>query len=122
MKMKRKKCLAKTDLKFLQAISKLDANGFTQITPLLKSKHVNLICALCRNVLFSKLGLKLGKRTVNKLNKIAKPHRNSFLKLSNKNLDIKTKKKIISQRGGFLSSIISLAIPLITSLVSTFVK
>ena len=48
--------------------------------------------------------------------------RNSYLQLSNKNLGINKKKQIISQRGGFISTLVGIAIPLISSLVTALSK
>ena len=120
--MVKKTRISKNNINFLKAISRLDSNGFAQITPLLKTAHINLICELCRNVLFSKFGQKLGKKSFNKIKKITKPNRNLWLNLANKNVSTQKKRKIISQRGGMLGTIISLAVPLITSLISAFTK
>lgn len=120
--MTKKRPVSKKDIKFLKLIAKLDGDDFKEILPLLKSSHVNLICTLCRNVLFSKLGLKLNKKSIEKIKKHTEKHKKSYLQLSNKNLGIKKKKQIISQRGGFIGALVGLAIPLISSLVTALSK
>lgn len=120
--MGKKHPVSKKELKFLKMIAKLDFDDFKEILPLLKSSHVNLICTVCRNVLFSKLGLKLNKKSIGKIKKHTERHRNSYLQLSNKNLGINKKKQIISQRGGFISTLVGIAIPLISSLVTALSK
>ena len=67
--MSKKRWVCKKDIKFLKLITKLDGDDFEEILTLLKSSHVNLICTLCRNLLFSKLGLKSNKGSIEKIKK-----------------------------------------------------
>ena len=106
------------DLKFLKFFSRLGKDDIKILIPLLKRSHLDLICSTCSNILFSENGMKLSKHRIRKIQKIAKPHSKRFKTLANKFSSLNQKKKIISQEGSGLGTIIGLAIPLITSLFS----
>lgn len=120
--MRRNKKSSISNINFLKMISHIPPNDIAQVLPLLKVHHINLICSVCRNVLFSKHGLKLSKSKIEKIKKLTEPNRKSFLALANKNTNLKRKKKIISQHGKGIGALIGLALPLISSLISGFSK
>jgi len=117
-----KKTISFDELEFLKIFGKLNEKQISKIIPLLKKTDINLVCSLCSNVLFSKIGGKLSLKKKNKIREITLPKRNKYLILANKNASSGLKKKILIQEGKGIGALISLAIPLISSLVSAFTK
>lgn len=110
------------DLAFLKLLSKLNHEDIQYLVPLLKKNHIDIICTVCRNILFSENGLKLKKRHINKIKKLTLSNAKDYKTLANFNSSLKMKKRIINQRGGMIGTIIGIALPLITSLISSLSK
>lgn len=119
MKGKKIKNKKHIDLAFLQILSKLNQKDIEYLLPLLKREQIDIICSVCRNILFSENGLKLKRRHINKIRKLTLPNAKDYKTLANFNSSLKTKKKIIHQRGGMIGTIIGIALPLISSLISS---
>ena len=119
---KSRKSVNKKQLNFLKMMNKLDTNDFKEIAPLLQAKHINLICSVCSNVLFSKFGAKLPKSKAKKLRMLTLPRKHRYMSLANRNIPLKQKRKIISQEGRGLGLLLSTAIPFIANLISGFSK
>lgn len=121
-KAKLKKSVNKKQLNFLKMMNKLSSDEFKELAPLLQAKHINLICSLCSNVLFSKFGANIPKSKAKKLRMLTLPRKQKYLTLANRKAPLKQKRKIISQEGRGLGFLLSAAIPLISSLISSFTK
>lgn len=110
-----KKQLSNPQFIFLKMFSRMKPEELKLLTPLLRRKEIDLLCTFCRNVLFSKNGLNLSKSRITRIRKLTSPERKSYLTLANQNASEKSKRRIISQKGKGIGTLIAFALPFLIS-------
>lgn len=115
---KRKKIIQlESLLKALQAANPTDRKVLLN---LLDDKHVGLLCECVHNFVFKDLRLEQCIKA--KWQREFKSEEKDLKKLTHKTTSIKSKKRILNQQGGFISALLSVAIPLIAELIYGSVK
>ena len=97
-------------LEYLKSLNNKDQKSFIQGA---SPELLKTISEICLNLI--KGSIEISKEDINKLRKYKK----QILTLSEKKHSIKTRKKLCSQRGGFLPTLIGLTLPgIITAIIS----
>lgn len=112
----------KQNIDLLKILLKLSNEERKYLIKKLNQKEVDYVCSVCYNILFTKNGLLLGKKKINRLRKEVEANRKEFLKLSNKAGSLNQKKRILSQQGKGLGTVLSVAIPLLSSILPKIPK
>ena len=99
---KTKKNLAK--LSFLRILKKLEPSERKIIISVLDSDAIDTLCETVSNVFFN--NLKIGKKKKIELFENFEDKQKLIGKLSNKNVDLKKRKKLLVQEGGSLGLIL----------------
>ena len=111
-----------SDIELLKILKRLKPNERNSLFKFINDDGVNVVCECINNILFNKhIGLK--KNQKKKLNKELQMVQKQMtilgksLSKDQSNNSIKRRRNLLSQHGGFLSTILSIAIPLLTELL-----
>jgi hypothetical protein len=116
MKMSRKlKTIRQKKLDFLTALKKLKPNHRCSVVNYLNDDGIETLCEIVHNVVHKDIKLSSSKKA--KIRKEFGGHRKKLAYLGNKKNDIVEKRKILKQNGGFLGTLLTIAIPIIADLI-----
>ena len=83
---------------------------------LLSNDGVDRICEAVRNILFCRQPMCSRKK--NQLRKLLQSHSKAFHAIADINIDTEKRKRLLEQKGGFLGTLLSIAIPIISGIIA----
>lgn len=117
MKLKMKKNVA-----LLRIIKKLKIGEREALIDFLNDNAIDALSECVYNIVCKGGSNRLSKRQVNKLKRNLMHNKHNLRIIGNKSVNMKKRKKALTQEGGSLGLILSAAIPLISSLISGAIK
>ena len=121
---KKKKKLSAKDLKnrlsFYKAMYNVPKNHRCDLIKYLNDEGTNYLCEAIYNTIHVDLGLK-GKKKQKLINEL-KTCGSKINHICQKTIDINKRKKYLSQKGGFLGTLLSVVIPTVASLITSAIK
>lgn len=82
----------------------------------LNDDGINALCEITFNLLFN--NLKLPEKSKKKIKENYKGKRKDLKKIANKHISIKKRKALLIQHGGFLGTLLGVALPILSSLLT----
>lgn len=112
--------MRRRELKFLLQLAKLPKGSLKDLLPFLNDDAINAIGVTLFNLLYTTAGLKLSDYKKGRLRKLGRKNEKIIKDLTNHNNDVSLRRALLhkKQTGGFLSAILSAAIPLLITLLS----
>ena len=104
-------------LELLKLLTSLRAKNRCKVLKLLDDNSVNFICECVFNVCFTDLKLSRNKRK--KLKSKLKSQEKVLRYLARKDNSVKNRRKKLVQSGGYIGTLLSIAIPVLTSIFSS---
>ncbi len=98
---------------FLKLLAESGNQQRKRLLSIANTDQIKSLCEICLNTL--KGTLPLNQTQVGKL----KRHKTAIKLLAHKRTSLKAKKQVINQKGGFLGSLLSLALPLLSGLLGS---
>ena len=112
---KKLKTIRQKKLDFLTALKKLKPDHRCSVVNYLNDDGIEALCEIVHNVVHKDIKLSSSKKA--KIRKEFGSHRKKLAFLGNKKNDIVKKRKILKQNGGFLGTLLAIAIPIIAELI-----
>ena len=103
----------KKNLKILQHLAHCTGEECSHMIPAVKDDVIRVLAQICVNVMNKNLPLNPSEAV-----RILSPFKKELKAICKKKTSIKTKRKILQQKGGFLPALLGLAIPLIQGLLA----
>ena len=100
-----------------EVLSSLKSHQVESLIQFLDDSAIDDICTLIHNIVHRDRSEKVGEEAIQKLVKCMTGKRRMLIYLTKKKNNIKKKRQILKQRGGFLGTLAAIVLPLIAEVI-----